>query len=339
MTLANTTQQALTGEPLRGLPSTETWNTIREVGTALVASGLVPVKTPEAAVAIILKGAELGAPPMQAFSHISVIQGKPTCSSEFQLSLLGRGGCTWSWIKDGSDGEAVIQFQRPGFGKAIGRFSMDDAKRAGLAGKDNWKKWPRNMLRARAVSDGARQIGPDLLAGMSYTPEELGAPTDEDGMAVSTVFTVDEPAADAPAEPPLQTAVQPDAEADEVAALWSRVGELKALLPEDAVKRELQPFGVVLGTTKRSEVTPDALRSIVEALENEVAVQWDELIEGIVDLESRVHNAPTHTTNARNKHVGSDDPEAWTRDEHGEALWAYRNHLQQQMNDAAETEA
>jgi hypothetical protein len=42
--------------------------------------------------------------------------------------------------------------------------------------------YPANLLRARAIANGARMIGPDLLTGMSYTPEELGAAVDEEGL-------------------------------------------------------------------------------------------------------------------------------------------------------------
>jgi hypothetical protein len=53
-------------------------------------------------------------------------------------------------------------------------FSMDQAKVAGLAGKDVWKKYPRQMILNRALIDGCRRIGPDLMAGFAaYIPEEL----------------------------------------------------------------------------------------------------------------------------------------------------------------------
>jgi hypothetical protein len=50
-------------------------------------------------------------------------------------------------------------------------FSLEDAKRAGLAG-DNWRKYPRNMLYARAVSNAARWYAPEVLTGV-YLPDEM----------------------------------------------------------------------------------------------------------------------------------------------------------------------
>ena len=52
-------------------------------------------------------------------------------------------------------------------------FSIEDARRAGLLGKDNWKAYPRQMLRWRALSDGAKMFCPEVFEGPVYTPEEL----------------------------------------------------------------------------------------------------------------------------------------------------------------------
>ena len=182
---------------LTNVPTTSEWQTILGLSETLVKSGFMPrgVDTKEKAAAVILKGRELNIPPMQAFSHIHIIEGKPTCSAEMQLALLARGGVTWEWTKDGSDGEAVIKFNRPGYASVFGKFSMIDAGRAKkkeggkmIPMKDAfaWKQYPANMLRSRAISNGARMIGPDLLAGMSYTPEELGAHVDGDGNLIET---------------------------------------------------------------------------------------------------------------------------------------------------------
>jgi hypothetical protein len=52
-------------------------------------------------------------------------------------------------------------------------FTLDDARRAGLAGRSTWKQYPRNMLFARALSNGVAWFCPDVSAGRVYAPEEL----------------------------------------------------------------------------------------------------------------------------------------------------------------------
>jgi hypothetical protein len=62
---------------------------------------------------------------------------------------------------------------------------MKDAAAAGLTNKDNWKKYPRNMLFARAISNGQKWYAPDVYNGVTvYTPDEMGAVVDEEGNAV-----------------------------------------------------------------------------------------------------------------------------------------------------------
>lgn len=180
------------------VPSSQEWSTLLEMAQTIARSGFLPsnLATVEKVAAIILKGRELGIPGMQSISHIHVIDGKLSCSAELMLALLARGGITWAWKQDGSDFEAaVIEFHREGFVPVEGRFSMEDAQRietvawengekktVKLADRDSWKNYPANLLRARAIANGARMIGPDLLTGMSYTPEELGASVNEEGL-------------------------------------------------------------------------------------------------------------------------------------------------------------
>jgi hypothetical protein len=177
--------------------SAQEWAVLVDIARTVARSGFLPqsLSTPEKAAAIILKGHELGIPAMQSVAHIHAIDGKLTCSSELMLALLARGGITWAWTQDGTDAqEAAIEFRRDGFEPVTGRFTMDDAqrietlswengerKRVKLAEKEAWRNYPANLLRARAIANGARMIGPDLLTGLSYTPEELGAAVDEEG--------------------------------------------------------------------------------------------------------------------------------------------------------------
>lgn len=166
------------------LPATSEWETMREMAKALVESGLLPqhVKTPQAALAIMLKGREIGVPAMQALSNIVVIQGKPTCNAEIMNALIYRdhGDHALRFIEATND-VATLEYKRRSWTTYQQfSFTIADAKQAGLQG-GNWAKYPAAMLRARCISAVARMAFADSIGGM-YTPEELGAAvTVEDG--------------------------------------------------------------------------------------------------------------------------------------------------------------
>lgn len=158
------------------LMNRDTWSVMREQAAVLVDSGMLPgaIRTKEAGIAVMMKGHELGMPPMQAFAHISIIQGKPTLSPEGMLALI------WKNIPS-----AVINFitieneichieaSRPNRPATSFKFTKADATLAGLWGKDNWRKYPRAMCRSRCVAEMARTLFPDAIMGCSYTPEEI----------------------------------------------------------------------------------------------------------------------------------------------------------------------
>lgn len=143
----------------------------------LVRSGLLPsaIKSNVQAFAIWQMGRELGIPPMHAFRSINVIKGKPTLSAELMLALVYQrvpgAKVTFKTPPEKQNVECVVEMQRPGGDAQSFRFSIEDAKRAGLRG-DNWTKYPASMLRARVVSAGARAVFPDAIMGC-YTPDEL----------------------------------------------------------------------------------------------------------------------------------------------------------------------
>lgn len=170
----------------------QTWNTMKEQATILVKSGFLPssIKTPEQAMAIAIKGHEIGMPMMQAFSQIHVIQGKPTISAEGMNALIRKncpGAKVEILVSDAK--ECKIRATRPGEASCEFSFTIEDAKRAGLLGNPTWSKYPDAMLFARCVSVVARRVFPDCLSGISYTPEELGAQVNEEGEVINVTPT------------------------------------------------------------------------------------------------------------------------------------------------------
>jgi len=167
------------------LPSESEFANLEKQAKIFIESGFLPpsIKTPAQAITIAMKGRELGIPPMQAFSQINIIQGKPAMSGELMLAMCYRG-CPTAVIEfiESDNKKCVLEAKRRQTDKASKfKFDLDDATTAGLMLKDSWKKYPAAMLRARAISAMARAMFPDCLMGCSYTAEELGAEVTIDG--------------------------------------------------------------------------------------------------------------------------------------------------------------
>jgi hypothetical protein len=166
------------------IPTAGDFATMKELGNMAIRSGFLPtsIKTPEQAVVIMLKGREIGIPPMQAFSSIAVVSGKPTMSAELMLSMIYRNvpGAIVNFLVTDAN-QCSIEARRPNGKFTKFSFTMEDAKRANLTGKGPWVTYPAAMLRARCISAMARAMFPDALSGIVYTPEELGAQVNDDG--------------------------------------------------------------------------------------------------------------------------------------------------------------
>jgi len=107
-----------------------------------------------------------------AMTHIHVVKGKPSLSSQSMVALVRGAGHSITGEK--SSEKAVAVGTRVDTGDTMSEtFTMDDARQAGLAGSSTWKSYPAAMLWARAVSALCRSLFPDVLMGLSYTPEEL----------------------------------------------------------------------------------------------------------------------------------------------------------------------
>lgn len=131
----------------------------------------------KAATASILRGAELGIPPMSAVSMIHFIKGKPSLSADGMVAACRRAGIEFKVEHSKNPGEwCEVQATR-GTETYRFRWTIEMAKNAGLGG-DNWRKYPWDMLYARAASHVCRKIAPDILGG-TYTPDEITEMRDE----------------------------------------------------------------------------------------------------------------------------------------------------------------
>ena len=136
-----------------------------------VKSGLFGIRKIEEAVSLMIIAQAEGRHPGTVASEYHIIQGRPALKADAILARFqsSNGKVEWHEYTD----ECVSgTFSHPAGGSLKVDWDMTRAKAAGLGGKDNWKKYPRQMLRARAISDGVRGVYPAVLQGF-YTPEEV----------------------------------------------------------------------------------------------------------------------------------------------------------------------
>ena len=127
--------------------------------------------TPEQALSLLAISQAEGRHPALAARDYDIIQGKPAKKAEaMQRDFLAAGGkIEWREL---TDTKASATFSHPMGGSVSIDWDMERARKAGLGGKDMWTKYPRNMLRARCVSEGVRTVYPTATSGM-YVPEEV----------------------------------------------------------------------------------------------------------------------------------------------------------------------
>ena len=154
---------------------------------ALAESGLLPDsyrKQPANILWAAEYGEMLGLSTMAAITGVHVIKGKPTASAGLISALVRRAGHKLRVRGDAQSATCqIIRADDPGYTFEV-TFTIDDAKTAELLGKDNWKHFGPSMLKARAITQCARDACEEALFGLHYTPEELGANVDEDGVVV-----------------------------------------------------------------------------------------------------------------------------------------------------------
>jgi hypothetical protein len=224
------------------LPTVHEWDLLKEQSKSLLASGLLPkgITKPEQVILIVLKGKELQIPPLQALSHIHVINGKPCMSAELMLAQIYRlHPKTVIKFKERSGERCVVEAKRDGHGVETFAWSLEDAKKAGITGNPTWSKYPRAMLHARVVSEMARSLFPDAIAGISYTPEELGAEVDESGDVIDISPTPTPTAAPSPTFVPTPA---PDVKKDP--AIFSNKNSRMVEVAKSVLGKELDAAGI-----------------------------------------------------------------------------------------------
>ena len=236
---------------------------------------------PAAVTAAVLTGRELHLGPMASLGHIDVIDGTPTADAEIMRALVLQQGHEIRPVSL-SKTRVVLKGRRkewdPGDWTEMS-FTIEEAKDRGLDGKQNWRRMPQEMLVARCTSRLCRLLFADVVAGIPFTPDEVG---DE-----SPSEAAPDPGAPSPA-PRLRSRRKPaelaaPAETPGVDPAPAAPATDAAMVPARAAKADLLERAVKLGWPKDAaqalcrqlwaemagdaqQVTPQTVEVIADAL-------------------------------------------------------------------------
>lgn len=150
------------------------------VAHAMASNFFSAFKNKSQALIITLAAESMGMSPVWGLQNMFVINNKPGVGAEGLLGLCfknipGFGIEYKQHDENGCTIEVIRQNSKP----ATFSFTMDDARRAGLTGKDVWRKYPKDMLRSRCISQMCRAYCSDAVQGNAYTEEEVTSFTEE----------------------------------------------------------------------------------------------------------------------------------------------------------------
>lgn len=181
----------------------------------VVDSGITPFNSPEAVVTAMMFADSLNMKATVALQHIHVIGGKATMSHTMVGALLAQHGIIIEWPEDfvmvntGTEEKPVwvnrttVKFihmcpLRKKIVEKTSSTTYQQFMQQGLTSKENWQKMPKQMMRARTLTDGARKYFPDIFMGLAYTTEEIVDATgdenvlyDEEGNVIEINATIE----------------------------------------------------------------------------------------------------------------------------------------------------
>ena len=230
---------------------------LARIGKMMAVSGYFQDAREAAQAAVkVQAGMEMGFGPFTSMTGIHIIQGRPSVGANLMASAVKTNPRYDYRVREMTDQACRIEFFEIIGGKresiGVSEFTLADGKKAGTKNLD---KFPRNMLFARAMSNGIRWFCPDAFNGNTvYTPEELGADVDEDGniIEIPRVEVIQPKAEPEPviqaekAESTPETAPKKDFDEEEFLRAWSKpagVPGMSKLNAEKMTDSKGTPYG------------------------------------------------------------------------------------------------
>ncbi|CAN7496945.1 hypothetical protein LJR074_003425 [Acidovorax sp. LjRoot74] len=240
-------------------------------------------------------GSELGLKPLQALSNIAVVNGRAALWGDAVIALV-RSSPLCEYVQESDDGHtATCRAKRRGEPEQVVTFSMDDAKQAGLAGKQGpWSQYPKRMRQMRARAFALRDVFPDVLRGMPVAEEVQDMPP-ERHMGMADEVT---PAAQRVAAQPAEWAADRWANGlvkwvDGIVNGGKSIEDVLAWLRSKATVSEAQEKQLREEVAKHSQaaapsVNPDELaKSMQEATDLDTLYELASRMDAIEDLNQR----------------------------------------------------
>lgn len=154
-----------------------TYTQLQEISNSLSPSKLHQHRNPADAYFAVMIGQDLGLSPAASLQNIYNVNGMPALKADMKLALVKRhpeyAGCE---IEGDHLSCTVTLYRKNGTDKpdkVVSKFTIQDAERAKLVGKDNWKAYPQRMLKARALSYACNDLFPDAMIGLMSHEEAM----------------------------------------------------------------------------------------------------------------------------------------------------------------------
>lgn len=157
-------------------------NDLERMATVVVKSQLFGVENLEQAMTLMLLAQAEGVHPAIAMRDYHIVEGKPALKADAMLARFQAGGGKIEW-EEYTDAKVSAKFSHPQSPKPVliewdieraSKVKVYNRKSSGwepITNKHTWKSYPRQMLKARVISEGVRATNPGVAVGI-YTVEE-----------------------------------------------------------------------------------------------------------------------------------------------------------------------
>lgn len=268
-----------------------------QIGTALAATSMVPQHfqgKPDDAAAAIMHGNELGLPAIQSLQQIFVVRGKPAMYARAMVAIILSKGHRIFEVAASADSVTWAGIRRDTGDEITATWTIERAQQAGFTSNKLYESQPVEMLRAKAQSEVARNLFPDVLLGMSAREDlELQEDTPRRVRNEATAPGVEDLRGRLGIAAAPKPAPEPEAPAAEAAAAVGESTESETAAPsKDDLKRFTALFARA-GITGNSAAAKAKRKTVTEKLiertvEDDTPLTADECLHVIGQLEALV---------------------------------------------------